>query len=96
MKIAEFRDLISALSDAMTSARSAATPHERRMETDRVERCCVELEQAFCATACRPGNHEGVKASAMILTARKMIRDNTDAFRAADAAWQAMAFGKGL
>jgi hypothetical protein len=51
VKVAEYRNLIDAVSDAFASLRSAATPAERVSEADRVRRAARELMAASCPRA---------------------------------------------
>jgi hypothetical protein len=51
VKVAEYRKMIDALSDAFASLRSAARPCERVSEADRVRRVASRLMHATCPRA---------------------------------------------
>ena len=51
MKVSEYRDMMSELSDLFASLRSAATPAERVSEAWRVRSCARRLQRAECPRA---------------------------------------------
>ena len=87
MKVAEYRDLISACWDRLNSVKSAATPHEQRVETQSLANAVEELAAAHC-------RFEQDRAERCLAACRSAIEDKRAQFRAADAAFQKMAFGE--
>jgi len=92
MKVSEYRDLISACCDVLASLKSAATSHEMRMETERLDRAVAELAVASCP---RASERDRARAASVLANCRATIDANRAAFRAADANYQRMAFASG-
>lgn len=77
MKVSELRDAIDALTQWVTSYKSAATPEERTNEARAVRRTATELRQALnaCKTA-KPRDTD--RANGWIAQADKILANHPD------------------
>lgn len=72
MKIAEYRDLISSVSDQLASVASAATEAEKEGECHILARLADELKQADCQ---RASTYDKAKAARVAEKARRTACD---------------------
>ncbi len=89
MKVAEYRDLIDAVSQWRTSLLSAVTSHEQRCEANRLRTAVDILEATSCP---RASLKDRERAARIIGICRELLAEKQKQFNAADMSLCNMAF----
>jgi hypothetical protein len=89
LKVKEFRDLISLVSDMQVSLASCATANEQRSESIRLANAIGQLKSAVCS---RANQYDREKAARVLANSEEALAKKTADFKAADSLWTRLAF----